>query len=201
MLKWKIVLAGAKDVGKSSLIARFCDNIFNEEMMDTIGVAFKRKKISPEGTISIDLNIWDFGGEERYRSLFPSYVNGAAGALILYDITDEKSFEDVQNWVTIIDENQEGVVKMIIGTKADLEDQREISIELAKEKSETFDLTGDPIETSAKTGKNVEEAFLRLAEEITKRKLQLCGACGEIYDKKLKFCRHCGEKSEMEVVL
>ena len=201
MLKWKIVLAGAKDVGKSSLIARFCDNIFNEEMMDTIGVAFKRKKISPEGKISIDLNIWDFGGEERYRSLFPSYVNGAAGALILYDITDEKSFEDVQNWVTIIDENQEGVVKMIIGTKADLEDQREISIELAKEKSETFDLTGDPIETSAKTGKNVEEAFLRLAEEITKRKLQLCGACGEVYDKKLKFCRHCGEKSEMEVVL
>jgi len=201
MLKWKIVLAGAKDVGKSSLIARFCDNIFNDEMMDTIGVAFKRKKISPEGKISIDLNIWDFGGEERYRSLFPSYVNGAAGALILYDITDEKSFEDVQNWVKIIDENQEGVVKMIIGTKADLEDQREISIELAKEKSETFDLTGDPIETSAKTGKNVEEAFLRLAEEITKRKLQLCGACGEVYDKKLKFCRHCGEKSEMEVVL
>ena len=197
MLKYKIVLAGAKDVGKSSLIARFCDNIFNENTMDTIGVAFKRKKINIDGKVDIDLNIWDFGGEEKYRDLFPSYVNGSAGALILYDTTRKETVDDINNWAQIIDSNQEDVVKIIIGTKIDLKDQRQISKQEALECSECHNCCGEPIETSAKTGENVEEAFLALAREIMRRKVRECKNCGEIYDKKLKYCNHCGEKAEI----
>ena len=94
MLKYKIVLAGDKDVGKSSLISRFCDNIFKVDMKATIGVDFKKKVIELEGeykNFSLELNIWDFGGEEKYRTLFPSYANGAAAAMILFDITNKKS--------------------------------------------------------------------------------------------------------------
>ena len=69
-LKYKICLAGSKDVGKSSLIARFCDNVFYEKTMETIGVAFKKKSINIDNKIDIELNIWDFGGEEKYRTLF-----------------------------------------------------------------------------------------------------------------------------------
>ncbi len=200
MLKYKIVLAGAKDTGKSSLIARFCDNIFDEKTMDTIGVAFKRKRLTIDGKIELDLNIWDFGGEEKYRDLFPSYVHGTSGALILYDLTRKETLDDIDNWVNIIDSNQEDVVKMIIGTKSDLKDQRQIPREVANECGEKYNCCGEPLETSSKTGVNVEAAFLRLSREIMRRKVRECKGCGEIYDKKLKYCNYCGEKAEIEAV-
>ena len=200
MLKYKLILAGSKNVGKSSLIARFCDNTFNDNMMDTIGVAFKRKRLNVDDKMTIDLNIWDFGGEEKYRALFPSYVNGAAGALILYDITRKETLDDVKNWIKIIDDNMEGVVKIIIGTKMDLEDQRQISKAVASKASQALKCCIAPIETSSKTGDNVEEAFLNVARKIMSEKVQTCSACGEMFNKLLKFCNHCGEKVELEVV-
>ncbi|MFW9825975.1 MAG: Rab family GTPase, partial [Candidatus Thorarchaeota archaeon] len=122
MLKHKIVVAGAKNVGKSSLIARYCDNVFNENTKETIGVAFKRKEIKYREKFTVELNIWDFGGEAKYRVLFPAYVNGASAALLLYDTTSKSSLEDIKNWVDIIDENSKEVIKIMIGTKIDLKD-------------------------------------------------------------------------------
>ena len=201
MLKYKIVLAGSKDVGKSSLIARFCDNVFHEKTMSTIGVAFKRKKVEVNDNINIELHIWDFGGEEKYRTLFPSYCNGASAALILYDITDKESLNDVKNWVKIIDKNAvEKVIKILIGTKIDLEDQRVISVEEAKKTCKKFNCLGPPLETSSKTGENVEKAFLKVSKEIIKQNLQYCKNCQEFYVKNLKFCNYCGAKSELEPV-
>ena len=199
MLKYKIVLAGSKDVGKSSLIARFCDNVFHEKTMSTIGVAFKRKKVEINHNINIELHIWDFGGEEKYRTLFPSYCNGDSAALILYDITNKESLNDVKNWIKIIDKNaNEKVIKILIGTKIDLEDQRVISVEEAKKASQKFDCLGDPLETSSKTGENVEKAFLKVSKEIVKQNLQYCKSCKDYFLKNLKFCNHCGAKAELE---
>lgn len=202
MLKYKIVLAGTKDVGKSSLIARFCDNVFHEKTISTIGVAFKRKKVYVNEKMSIELHIWDFGGEEKYRTLFPSYCNGASGALLLYDITNKKSLDDVKNWVKIIDKNAiENVIKIMIGTKIDMEDQRVISYDDARKTSRKYKCLLDPIETSSKTGENVENAFLNVSKEIIKYNLQYCKTCGEFFIKNLKFCNYCGAEAELNSAL
>lgn len=190
-------MAGKENVGKSSLIARYVDDVFSENMKSTIGVAFKRKKIYPfsgnNEDLYLEFSIWDFGGEEKYRTLFPSYVNGAMAALILYDTTNKETLEDVHNWIEIIDNNQDDVVKVMIGTKIDLKDQKEISREEAQKVSDEAGCFGQVVETSSKTGENVEQAFLTVAREIVSKKLQLCENCEEYYAKKLKFCSHCGK--------
>lgn len=203
MLKYKIILAGDKDVGKSSLITRFCDNTFKEDMKSTIGVDFKRKVINLQGEykkISLDLNIWDFAGEEKYRTLFPSYANGAVAAMILFDTTNKKSLYGIENWIKIIDENAlDNVVKVIIATKVDLKDIREVSKKDAQDYCKKYEWCKDFISTSAKTGENVENAFLYVAREVVKNNLQFCKSCGEIFNRKLKHCQYCGEKAEIEI--
>ncbi|MFX0060338.1 MAG: Rab family GTPase, partial [Candidatus Heimdallarchaeota archaeon] len=172
-------------------------------MKATIGVDFKRKVIDLKGdhkNFSLDLNIWDFAGEEKYRTLFPSYANGAAAAMILFDTTNKKSLYDIENWIKIVDENAlENVVKIIIATKIDLKNIREVSKNDAKDFCKKYDWCEDFVSTSAKTGENVEEAFFNVAREIVKKNLQLCKSCGEIFNRKLKHCQHCGEKVEIEI--
>ena len=184
-------------MGKSSLIARFCDDVFDENMKATIGVAFKRKRIQLDElqaqNQALELSIWDFGGEVKYRVLFPSYVNGAAAALILYDTTDRKTLEDIDNWVKIIDDNAKGVLKLLIGTKIDLKDQREIERQEAREIAKKLGCLEGIVETSSKTGENVEEAFLHVARMLLDKNLQHCEGCGKMFSRKLKHCNHCGE--------
>jgi len=194
MFKYKIILAGAKNVGKSSLISRYCDDVFNENMMDTIGVAFKRKKIELKDEISLDVNIWDMGGEEKYKSLFPQYVKGATAALILYDTTRKETIDDVSSWVEIMDDyGNEDIIKVLIGTKIDLKDQREITKKEAEKHSAKHEWSAEIIETSAKTGENVEEVFIKVANEIVGRYFQKCNECGDYFSKKLKICSNCGK--------
>jgi small GTP-binding protein len=203
MLKYKIVVAGDKDVGKSSLISRFCDNIFKEDMKATIGVDFKRKVIDLKGefkNFSIEVNIWDFGGEEKYRALFPSYANGAAAAIILFDTTNKKSLYDIKNWIKIINDNSmSNVIKVVIATKIDLKNLREVSKNDAIEFCKKHNLCKDIISTSSKTGENVEKVFFYVARQIVKENLQFCGSCGNVFNRKLKHCQYCGEKAEIEI--
>jgi Ras-related protein Rab-1A len=201
MLKYKIILSGAKGIGKTSLITRYIEGKFYETSQETIGVAFKRKKIKLEDNLTIEATIWDFGGEEKYRTLFPQYVQGATAALILYDTTNKETINDVHNWVDLVDAYaSEDVLKVLIGTKIDLKDQREITKEKAKKSCEKYNWCAEIIETSSKTGENVEDAFINIAREIVDIKFQKCKACGDYFSKKLKFCVNCGEKVELEAI-
>ena len=193
MLKFKICVAGSKGVGKSSLISRYVDDIFNEKTLQTIGVAFKRKEIQIKENLKVELNIWDFGGEEKYRILFPAYVNGATASLLLYDTTNRETLDDLKNWVQLIEDNANEIIKVTIGTKTDLKEQRQISKTDAIEFSTKFNCYGDPIGTSSKTGENIEKAFHSVVEAIIERELQECNNCGEFFSKKLKHCNFCGE--------
>ncbi|MBN2151769.1 MAG: GTP-binding protein [Candidatus Lokiarchaeota archaeon] len=194
LFKFKIIVAGSKNVGKSSLIIRFCDNTFTEDKKDTIGVDFKRKKMAVEG-VEADLIIWDFAGEERFRTLFPSYLNGAVGAFVLYDITNEESLKDVANWIKIIDEFAEpNVTKILIGTKKDLENQREVTKEAAVAFMKKYHFLPETYDTSSKTGEHVEEAFAAAVRSIISKKFTKCTSCGSFEDIKIKICRYCGSK-------
>jgi len=203
LLKYKIIIAGAKDVGKSSLIARFCDNIFKEDMKATIGVDFKRKNMTIKGAhtdISLELHIWDFAGEEKYRTLFPAYAHGASAAFILFDTTRKETLKDIDNWVEIIDKNANSIiVKQVIATKIDLKSDREVSKDDAAEYFKKYDWCTEITSTSSKTGENVENAYIPVVKEIIKNNLQTCKSCEEIFNKKLKNCQYCGEKVEVEL--
>jgi small GTP-binding protein len=196
-------MAGAKDVGKSSLIARFCDNIFKEDMKATIGVDFKRKVITLEGAhkdISLELNIWDFAGEEKYRTLFPSYTHGASAAFILFDTTNKDTLNDLDNWIEIIDENAfPNIVKQIIATKVDLKDDRQVSMKEAENFCKKYGWCESITSTSSKTGENVEEAFIDVVKKIIKINLHICESCGEVFNKKLRNCQYCGAKVKEEI--
>ena len=108
MIKLKIVIGGSKGVGKTSLIRRAVDDRFDTDTLSTIGVEFEVKTVTVDdksissGPVQVQFSIWDFAGENKFRQLFPAYCSGASATLILFDITDENSFQDLDNWFTLI---------------------------------------------------------------------------------------------------
>jgi len=137
---------------------------FNTTFIPTIGIDFKIKTIELRGK-KIKLQIWDTAGQERFHTITTSYYRGAMGIMLVYDITNAKSFDNIAKWLRNIDEHaNEDVERMILGNKADMEDKRVVSKErgegIAREHNISF------LETSAKTNINIEKAFLELAEAI-----------------------------------
>ena len=193
MIKFKVVVAGAKNVGKTSLLRRFATGKFEKSTLSTIGVDFETKKVVVDDT-EILLNIWDFAGEKKFRLLFPSYVSGASGALMLYDITNEDSLNDLYDWINVIASVPNSPkTKILIEAKNDL--KRKVKREKALELFKKFKFQGEMLSTSAKTGENVEKAFEMLGREILKNSLKKCSNCGKLYPLELKFCQYCGSKA------
>ncbi len=195
MIKFKVVIAGAKNTGKTSLLRRYCTGKFDKSTLSTIGVDFETKKVIVDDT-EILLNIWDFAGERKFRLLFPSYVSGASGAVMLYDITNKDSLADLHRWIKIIESvSQPPRTKLLVENKIDLEAQRVITREDGEELFKQQRFQGKILGTSAKTGENVEEVFQMLGREILDKSLQKCPNCNKHYPIELKFCQYCGHKT------
>lgn len=192
MIKFKVVIAGCKNAGKTSLIRRYATGKFDKSTLSTIGVDFETKKVMVDDN-DVLLNIWDFAGEKKFRLLFPSYVSGASGALLLYDITNKDSLDDLHDWMKVIDSvPSPPKTKILIEAKVDLENQRELAREKAEEFYDEYSFQGDIIPTSAKTGENVELAFETLARQILENSLRKCPNCGKLFPQELNFCQFCG---------
>ncbi|XP_053512557.1 ras and EF-hand domain-containing protein isoform X2 [Artibeus jamaicensis] len=170
---YKIVLAGDAAVGKSSFLMRLCKNEFRGNTSATLGVDFQMKTLIVDGERTV-LQLWDTAGQERFRSIAKSYFRRADGVLLLYDVTCEKSFLNVREWVDMIeDATTENIPIMLVGNKADLRDtaaaegQKCVPGYFGEKLAMTYGALF--CETSAKDGSNVVEAVLHLAREVKKR--------------------------------
>mmetsp|Transcript_6888 Transcript_6888/g.7921 ORF Transcript_6888/g.7921 Transcript_6888/m.7921 type:complete len:212 (+) Transcript_6888:371-1006(+) len=161
---FKYIIIGDTGVGKSCLLLQFTDKRFQPVHDLTIGVEFGARMINIENK-QIKLQIWDTAGQESFRSITRSYYRGAAGALLVYDITRRDTFNHLTRWLEEARQNANAnMVIMLIGNKLDLEHRRAVTFEEGAKFAEENGLVF--LETSAKTAKNVEEAFVSTAKKI-----------------------------------
>ena len=164
---FKILLIGDLGVGKSCVILRYVEGDFPGNIMSSIGVDFKTKKIDLDDRL-IKMQIWDTAGHEKFRTITTSYYKSAHAIIILYDITQKTSFDHIKNWITEIDKfGKQGVLKVIVGNKLDLENNRKIK----KEDAENLALKyGVKLwEVSAKDNTNIEEMFVDTIKTLLER--------------------------------
>jgi small GTP-binding protein len=158
---YKVVLVGNSGVGKTALVERVSEDIFQNSHVPTVGAQFisLELKIADQPCI---LELWDTAGQEVFRSLVGFYARDAKGAFILFDVSSQKSFEDLGKWVEFISENAPGAKIIIFGNKIDLAEGREITTTQGRTFTEKHGAVY--YEGSAKTGENVSETFDRMTE-------------------------------------
>ncbi|KAL5728891.1 WD40 repeat protein [Ranunculus cassubicifolius] len=164
---FKLLLIGDSGVGKSCLLLRFADDSYLESYISTIGVDFKIRTVEQDGK-TMKLQIWDTAGQERFRTITSSYYRGAHGIIIVYDVTDQESFNNVKTWLSEINRYaSDHVNKLLVGNKCDMTSNKVISYETGKALADEM---GIPfLETSAKNATNVEQAFMTMTSEIKNR--------------------------------
>ncbi len=160
----KYIIIGDSAVGKSNILTRYVYEKFNEEFQSTIGVEFASKNAIVNNKI-YRIQIWDTAGQESFRSITRAYYKNSVCAFIVYDITSRTSFENVKSWLDDIQKQcPKTTFLVLVGNKIDLENERQIMYEegdsFAKENNMLY------IETSAKTGQNIETLFLKSVEII-----------------------------------
>uniref|UniRef100_A0A8C0MLH6 Ras-related protein Rab-12 n=1 Tax=Canis lupus familiaris TaxID=9615 RepID=A0A8C0MLH6_CANLF len=167
--KLQVIIIGSRGVGKTSLMERFTDDTFCEACKSTVGVDFKIKTVELRGK-KIRLQIWDTAGQERFNSITSAYYRSAKGIILVYDITKKETFDDLPKWMKMIDKYaSEDAELLLVGNKLDCETDREIT----RQQGEKFaqQITGMRFcEASAKDNFNVDEIFLKLVDDILKKK-------------------------------
>ncbi len=184
-LLYKILLLGDTSVGKTCFLMRYTDNTFQEIHMSTIGLDYKLKNVQLEDGKFVKIQIWDTAGQDRFRSITKNYYKGAHGIILLYDITDRKSYDNVKTWVEQIrEEVSEKVSIILVGNKIDDVEGRKVKTEegekLAKEIGLSF------FECSAKTGENIDSIFNELVKKTVEAYTKLDGQGSKLNSKKNK---------------
>jgi len=164
---FKLLTAGEGGVGKTTLLRRYIEGQFITDTKLTVGVEFFVKELELDGN-ACSLQLWDFGGQERFRFLLKSYVKGAKGAFLMFDLTRIDTLRTIDEWVKILRDSVPDLPILFVGTKLDLEDQTYIDEDYINELREEYDLF-DFIKISSKTGENVEKIITTLVRKILSR--------------------------------
>ncbi|MBA7514813.1 hypothetical protein ES705_06848 [subsurface metagenome] len=164
---FKIVVCGDPGVGKTSTILRLTDNAFMRTYVPTLGVSISERLMNI-GDKHINLILWDIAGQSKFEIMRRHFYKGTDAVILIFDLTNPISFESVSNWFNDIKKYEKDVTGLIFGNKEDLVEQRKIQTEEALKIAETLNL--EYIETSALTGKNIEQSFYKLAETLFKSK-------------------------------
>ena len=163
---YKVLLLGDSTVGKTCFLLRYCDKTFQEAHLSTIGLDYRLKSMTLQSGKNIKLQIWDTAGQDRFRAITKNYYKGANGIILIYDVTNRQSYENVKNWITQIrEEANPNVVIYLAGNKVDVsEEEKVVKTEEGKKIAEEFNL---PLyETSAKNGVNINRIFEELVEKV-----------------------------------
>ena len=177
---YKILILGDSFVGKTNMLKRFLHDEFDLNTKETVGVEFGSKNFVMENKKDIvKAQIWDTAGQERYRSVTKAYYKGGKGALLVYDITRKSTFENIDGWIVDLKNNgDKDMMIVLIGNKSDLEEKREVSKEQAQEKAEQYNIAF--LETSAKSGDNINKAFTELVEQVYNANISRAQSDGQI---------------------
>jgi small GTP-binding protein len=163
----KFIIIGSSGVGKTAILKRLIDDIFEPESQSTIGVEFLSSQVDVDG-VPVRLQIWDTAGQERFRSIAKAYFRSAIGVVLVFDLTDRKSFEDLNQWLTDIHQLCDpNAVVTLIGNKLDLKGSRSVTAAEAEAFAQLHQLTY--FETSALGGDNIQEAFQRTTATIVRK--------------------------------
>jgi Ras-related protein Rab-8A len=167
--KEKFLLVGRPGSGKSSIVTKFSEDVFRSEYISTIGVDFNMRTVIIDGK-PIQLQIWDTG-DERLRSIIQAYYRGTAAIMIVFDVTNEKSYSDLSKWMDQVKQfGSDKVEVLLVANKCDLEGERCVTEQQCQKFAIQYDL--DVMYVSAKTGENIHEAFETLAQRVLSRREQ-----------------------------
>ena len=163
-LLYKVIIIGDTAVGKSNILSRYVKDEFSSNSKSTVGVELGIKFLKIKNT-KTKIQIWDTAGQERYRAITSSYFKGSNGCFIVYDITNEASFNNIENWYEQIQkETSQDIPILLVGNKCDLEDERKVPIEKGKEKAQNLNCAF--FETSALKKINIDKIFEELVNNI-----------------------------------
>lgn len=163
-LTYKICVFGDSGVGKTTLISRYLTNKFFDDIKSTLGAAIHIKLLDIENG-RVTLQVWDFGGEDKFKFLLPAYAQGSSGGIFVFDLTNYQSMINIIDWIPEFRKISSNIPLIMVGSKLDLEEERTCTREEAIDLMQLHGLNGY-MECSSKTGVNVESIFKILLKEI-----------------------------------